>query len=91
MEPGIWPGRSEGSDEHLLGTPRGVMRARTIRRLVPETRWDAQAFLEFRGVPLDVNSGALPVGPRPKVMVHFSLPADEVVPQQDGGLIADCR
>ena len=47
MEPGIWPGRSEGSDEHLLGTPRGVMRARTIRRLVPETRWDAQAFLEF--------------------------------------------
>ena len=60
MEPGIWLGRSEESDEHLLGTPRGVMRARTIRRLVPENRWDAQAFLEFRGVPWDVNSGALP-------------------------------
>ena len=36
MEPGIWLGRSEESDEHLLGTPRGVMRARTIRRLARE-------------------------------------------------------
>ena len=87
MEPGIWLGRSEESDEHLLGTLRGVMRARTIRRLVPENRWDAQAFLEFRGVPWNVNSGALPVRARPKVMVHFSLPADEVVPQPDGGLL----
>ena len=38
-------------------------------------------------MPWDVSSGALPVGPRPKVMVHFSLPADEVVPQPDGGLL----
>ena len=87
MESGIWLGRSEEIDEHLLGTPRGVMRARTIRRLIPQDRWDAQSFLEFRGVPWDVSSGALPVGFRPKVMLHFSLPADEVVPQPDGGLL----
>ena len=55
MDAGIWLGRSEESDEHLLGTPRGVMRARTTR---PQDRWDAQSFLEFRGVPWDVSSGA---------------------------------
>ena len=86
MEPGIWLGRSEESDEHLVGTPRGVLRARTIRRMVPDNRWDAEAFLGFRGLPWDVTADAVPSKARTKVMVHFALPPDEVVPQPDGAL-----
>ena len=73
MEPGIWLGRTEESDEHLVGTPRGVLRARTVRRMIPDSRWDAELFFEFRGLPWDLTAGAMPVKPRSKVMVHSSL------------------
>ena len=84
MEPGVWLGRSEESDEHLVGTPRGVIRARTVRRLIPDKRWNAEVFLGFRGLPWDVYAGSVPKAPRPKVMVHFALPPSEVVPRTDG-------
>ena len=84
MEPGIWLGRTEESDEHLVGTARGVLRARTVRRMTPDKRWDSELFFGFRGVPWDVTADALPAKPRSKVMVHFTMPSSEVVPQPDG-------
>ena len=54
--------------------------------MVPDNRWDAEAFLGFRGLPWDVTADAVPSKPRTKVMVHFALPPDEVVPQPDGAL-----
>eukprot|EP00435_Cladocopium_sp_Y103_P019977 s1163_g4.t2 len=61
MEPGIWLGRTEESDEHLVGTARGVLRARTVRRMTPDQMWDPELFFGFRGVPWDLTADALPV------------------------------
>ena len=35
---GIWLGHNRGSNEALIGTPRGVMKAWAVRRRVPEER-----------------------------------------------------
>ena len=50
MEPGIWLGRAEDSDEHLVGTPQGVYRCRTVRRMVPDKQWSAEMFLGMKGL-----------------------------------------
>ena len=90
MEPGIWLGRAEDSDEHLVGTPRGVYRCRTVRRHVPDKQWDAELFLSIKGAPWDTAQGAVPRaaaglgGPR---RVHFALPPPEVVRQPDASLL----
>ena len=49
-----------------------------------DKRWDSELFFGFRGVPWDVTADALPAKPRSKVMVHFTIPSSEVVPQPDG-------
>ena len=41
---GIWVGKAEESDEHLLATPDGIQRARTVRRLEPQGRADKAMF-----------------------------------------------
>ena len=33
---GLWLGRSTDTNEHLISTETGVVRARTVRRVVPE-------------------------------------------------------
>ena len=38
---GVWLGRSETSDEHIVLTPGGRVFSRTIRRLEPSRRHDA--------------------------------------------------
>ena len=38
---GVWVGRSETSDEHIVPTPGGRVFSRTIRRLEPFRRHDA--------------------------------------------------
>ena len=37
---GLWLGRSTDTNEHLVSTETGVVRARTVRRVVPEDQWD---------------------------------------------------
>ena len=76
-ESGIWLGRSEESDEHLLGTGGTDYSSPDPTRQIDgmlNPSWNCEEC-------------PVPIGPRPKVMVHFSLPADEVVPQPDGGLL----
>ena len=33
---GLWLGRDARTDEHLIGTPQGVVRSLAIRRNIPE-------------------------------------------------------
>ena len=47
----IWLGKSEQSDEHLCGTPKGVLTARTIRRLPKQDAYNADLFNAVRGLP----------------------------------------
>ena len=39
------------SHEYLLGTPEGVKKARTVRRMRPSERWDPEAIENFKGEP----------------------------------------
>ena len=39
---GIWLGRSTDTNEHLVSSQYGVIRARTVRRLAHEIQWDKQ-------------------------------------------------
>jgi hypothetical protein len=41
---GLWLGRDAMTDEHLIGTEGGIMRARAVRRMVPDQRWPRSAF-----------------------------------------------
>ena len=47
--PGIFLGLTLKSDESLVGTPEGVVRARTIRRLPPAERGDKELLQAIRG------------------------------------------
>ena len=37
---GIWLGRDSKTDEHLIGTPNGMVRSRALKRRVEKRRWD---------------------------------------------------
>ena len=37
---GVWLGRHSKTDEHLIGTPRGMVRSRALTRRVERRRWD---------------------------------------------------
>ena len=37
---GIWLGRDSKTDEHLIGTPNGMVRSRALKRRVERRRWD---------------------------------------------------
>ena len=39
------------SDESIIGTPNGVIKAKTVRRLPEERRWYAEDVFSIRGVP----------------------------------------
>ena len=37
---GVWLGRHSKTDEHLIGTPKGMFRSRALTRRVERRRWD---------------------------------------------------
>ena len=48
---GIWLGHNRSSNEIIVGTRKGAVRAYAIRRKLEEDRWDAQMITEIRGTP----------------------------------------
>ncbi|CAK0893566.1 unnamed protein product, partial [Prorocentrum cordatum] len=48
---GIWVGRSDESQEHLVMTPRGLDRARTVRRLPEGKQTGKELLLTVAGLP----------------------------------------
>ena len=55
MEPktavGVWLGKSNTSDEHLVGTPQGIRRCRSCYRRPEGKRWDKTVLDRMRGTP----------------------------------------
>ena len=90
MERGIWLGRAEESDEHLVSTTAGVYRCRAIRRLLPDQRSDKELLVGLKGVPWDMSAGAVPRARLERQKVRFAFPAHEVV-VRDGVLEAPAR
>ena len=54
---GVWVGRSDLSDEHIVLTPGGRVFSRTIRRLEPSRRHDAGFLDNVKGLPWDAQDG----------------------------------
>ena len=54
---GIWLGMRNNSAECPIGNADGVFRAREIRRLDPQDRWDAEAIKDVIGVPWRMTGG----------------------------------
>ncbi len=48
---GIWLGLRWRSDEHLVGTKDGVVKARTVRRLLDDQKWNPEMINQIRGAP----------------------------------------
>ena len=59
---GVWLGHNRGSNESLIGTPQGVMKAWSVRRRIPEERWSNEAISTMKGISQDVQSGVEDTG-----------------------------
>ena len=88
---GIWLGRDSKTDEHLIGTPNGMVRSRALKRRVERRRWDTTLLNAMiwdpwkptpvtRGRPLKVRSDREPIlmGPIPRLQVNPLDDADTV-------------
>ena len=54
---GVWLGTRNNSAECFIGNAGGVFRAREIRRLDTQDRWDTEAINSVNGVPWRVTDG----------------------------------
>ena len=54
---GFWIGKSEGTDEHLIMTPAGIIGGRSARRLPEAERFD-KAFLGLTGKEAEIKKVA---------------------------------
>ena len=74
---GVWLGMRNNSAECFIGNADGVFRAREIRRLEPQDRWDTEAIINVIGVLWRMTDGRWTVD-RPEAQVDpfpiFSLP-----------------
>ena len=52
LEYGLWLGRSQTSNAHLVGTRVGIVVARTIRRPPTSEREDSNVVVAMRGTPV---------------------------------------
>ena len=48
---GLWLGQSPRSNEAIIGTREGVVRAYAVKRMDEESRWDAKYLQEMKGTP----------------------------------------
>ena len=52
---GIWLGHARASDETIIGTPEGVVRAWAVKRRSAEEQWNAEALKNVKGTPRQPN------------------------------------
>ena len=52
---GIWLGPARNSNETLIGTKEGIIRAYTIKRQDSKSRWDGKLIKEMQGTPHQPN------------------------------------
>ncbi|CAK0853235.1 unnamed protein product, partial [Prorocentrum cordatum] len=74
---GIYLGRSLEDDSHICGTRRGIVVARSMRRLVESERYDKQLLLAMKGIPSDTKApnASTPVADRPALDLNLPQPA----------------
>ena len=85
---GIFLGMRLRSDEILIGTARGVIKTRTLRRRVEEEPWDSELARSIQGEPRQpvpgINSDHVPAAISDRAGVHLEEDqADARLAQQD--------
>ena len=73
---GLWLGHARTSNEHILGTEEGVVRAYAIKRQDPERRWSAELVRGLQGTPQQPNPNR--PGPAIPIRVNFDTPLADV-------------
>ena len=73
---GIWLGHSRNTNETIIGTKEGVIRAYAIKRQDPDQRWSEQWIREMTGTPQrpDPKRGELMI----PIKVRFDPPSADV-------------
>ena len=85
---GVWLGRDNKTDEHMIGTPNGMVRSRALKRRVERRRWDTTLLNAMgwdlwkptpvtRGRPLKVRSDREPI------LMDTATTATAAAPSQD--------
>ena len=54
---GIWLGTKGRTEEHIIGTPEGVVKAFTVKRRPVEERWSLEEAHAMKGTPGKPNPG----------------------------------
>jgi hypothetical protein len=70
-EEGLWLGHTKNSNEVLIGTRSGVVRAFAVRKKPAEEQWDAKLIKEMKGTPAQPNPG------RPGSVIPVHIRFDE--------------
>ena len=54
---GVWLGKLDRDDSHILGTSSGAIAVRSVRRLPPESQTDSKMLEEIKGLPWQPRDG----------------------------------
>ena len=73
---GIWVGAKMRSDEALVGTENGLVKARSIWRLPKTQRWDSEMIAKIRAAPRKPNPA--------KNSDHIPCDTNSALPPRDG-------
>ena len=69
---GLWLGHARSSNEVLIGTRDGVVRAWAVRRRDPQDRWDSKLIQDMKGTPQQPNPN------KPGTMIPIKINFDEM-------------
>ena len=70
---GIWLGLRQKSDEAIIATDRGVVKVKSVRRVIESKRWETEIFMRMRGTPQQPVPGRL--GDHiPDAHIHETMP-----------------
>eukprot|EP00435_Cladocopium_sp_Y103_P039651 s2889_g10.t1 len=76
---GVWLGKLDRDDSHVIGTSAGAIAVRSIRRLPRESQTDKELMSEMKGIPWQPRDGV-----RHKVTREVSQPAIVPAPAAAG-------
>ena len=83
---GLWLGHSRRSNEAIIGTREGVVRAYAVKRMDEESRWDAKYLLETKGTPQQPD----PSRPGLAIPIKVNIDPPHEPPAPAEGLVDEC-
>ena len=81
---GVWLGHARSTNEALIGTPGGVLRAYACKRLPEGDRWQLDRILNMIGTP------QRPVPTKPGLNIPIRVPLPDVQLDGDAEVLPSC-